>query len=101
METQTTLFEISKMERFNIFHRKNPEVYKYFVTFALTLINRGYSRISGRLIIERVRYETMIKTDADDGFKINNDHISHYSRLFVREYPEHFDKFEFRKLRNA
>ncbi len=91
-DTQTSLFEISKMEKFNIFHRENPQVYEYFVTFAMTLINRGYKRISGRLIIERVRYETMTETVSNDGFKINNDHIAHYARLFIRQYPEHYDE---------
>jgi hypothetical protein len=87
-----------KIEKFETFHRHNPKVYELFKKFAFELINAGHTRIGSQLIIERIRYETAIKTLGDD-YKINNNYKPYYSRRFVRDFPEHFLKFTFRVIK--
>ncbi len=86
-------------EKFNEFHNDKPVIYWYFKKFAQELIDRGHNRISGRLIIERIRYEVMISKSKFEEFKINNNYIAHYTRMFVSEYPIYFSKFEFREMK--
>lgn len=84
--------------RFNNFHAANPHVYELFKRFAFEAIKLGARRISAKFILERVRWESMIKTRGAHGFKLNNDFTSRYARLFIAEYPTHSDIFETRSL---
>jgi len=99
MEKQMRLPDITNMEKFNNFHRDNPSIYRYFKQYALGLIGKVHSRISSKLIIERIRYEVMIETT--EAFKINNNYTALYARLFIRDYPQYYNWFEFRQLRTV
>jgi hypothetical protein len=46
------------------------------------------------MIIERIRWETMIK--AKQGFKISNSMTAFYSRLFTLENPTYSNLFKFK-----
>ena len=96
--SQINLFSDTKRDKFNEFHRENPDVYTSFKKFAFQLINAGCKRLGSKQIIERIRFETAIKTTGDPDFKINNNHTCFYSRLFCNDYPEHLNKFNFKQI---
>ncbi|HEX8552785.1 MAG TPA: hypothetical protein VF681_14655 [Abditibacteriaceae bacterium] len=76
-------------------HRANPEVWKLFEKFTFEAINRGHKRLSHWLVVQRIRWETTVVTHGDD-FKISNDRIGFYARLFMRKYPQHVGFFDIR-----
>lgn len=69
------------------YHKKNPQIYEMFKKFAFQAINSKRPYYSSEMIINRVRWETMIK--ADKGYKIANEMKAFYSRLFVLEHPSY------------
>jgi hypothetical protein len=69
-------------------HNENPHVYELFERFTFEAINSGHTKLSAWLIINRVRWETDIVTTGRE-FKINNDYIAFYSRLFMANHPEY------------
>ena len=85
-------------QAFQEFHKSNPEVYQYFRWFAFEAIISGRKRFSAYLIANRIRWETQVVA-GDVKFKINNNHIAFYARMFTQEFPEHSDLFELRALR--
>ena len=87
-------------EAFEDYHYDHPDIYIHFKKFAFDLIATGMKKISAKLIIERVRWEIYMGVTDTDCFKINNVFTSYYARLFVDDYPEHQDKFEFRRLKS-
>jgi len=74
-------------QNFRKFHLDNPKVYELFKKFAFEVIRKGHKNFSADAIMHRVRWETNIET-TDQEFKICNDHIAYYSRLFMAEYPQ-------------
>lgn len=86
-------------EGFNTFHKDNPQVYAKFEEQALKAISKGRTRISAKLIINWIRWNEFLRT-SDQNFRINDAYQSYYAREFIRQHPEHRDKFELRKLRN-
>jgi len=85
-------------ENFQIFHKKNPHVYETFKHFAFMVTDRR-EYYSAKCIFHRVRWETMITGKGDH--KIDDGWISHYSRLFMDDYPEHVGFFKTRNVRNS
>ena len=90
-------------EKFQAFHTSNPEVFEKFKQFAKELLLRGHKRLSGALIMERVRWEALTGSFKPgsrfelEGFKINNNFTALYVRKLVAEYPAYTGKFETRK----
>ena len=85
-------------EAFLKFHKENPKVYNYFREYFFYLHKRkGWERVSG--IIERLRWEILVKTN-DPDFKINNNFTAHYVRLFLSENPEYEKCFELRNIKS-
>ncbi len=68
-----------------------------FERFALEAIYHGRKKISHWLIINRIRWETTIVTTGGD-FKISNDHIAFYARLWKAKHPEHKDLFTTKRM---
>ena len=81
-------------------HKKNPEFYELFKRFTFEAIRRGHKRLSAWLIVNRIRWETMIVTTGDD-YKIRNDFIALYSRLFMHEFPEYKGFFRTKPMTRA
>ena len=77
-----------RKEKWWSFHNDNPHVYDLFQQYTHEAINSGAKKCSPWLIIGRIRWETAIKT-TDDDFKISNDYIAFYSRLFMSWNPRH------------
>ena len=83
-------------EKFEEYHKRNPEVYELFRKYTIRAIQSGYKHFGSQMIIEKIRWHSgVVKGDHD--FKINNDFAAFYSRMFVLEYPSYADYFRTRK----
>jgi len=72
-------------------------IWKHFEQFSLQAIAHGKRRISHWLIINRIRWEVYIVTTGKD-FKISNDLIAFYARLWKKTYPQHADLFKTKRM---
>ena len=77
-----------RYQRWLDWHNANPGVYAYFERFTFDAIKSGHKNLSAWLVVNRIRWETSIETSGSD-FKISNDFIAYYSRLFMQRHPEH------------
>jgi len=91
--------ENSLYAKFLRFHIKYPSVYVFFERFALQLILAGRKKIGAKMIAERVRWECYTGSKDDREFKLNNNYIAYYARLFTENHPEYQSYFEFRPLK--
>jgi hypothetical protein len=82
---------------FNQWHKDNPYIWKYFERFALEAVQKKRTKISHWLIINRIRWEVYIVTTGED-FKISNDFIAFYARLWREKYPEYKDLFNIKRM---
>jgi len=83
------------------FHRSNPHIYHLFAKYALYMIrSKGMKKISSKLIINRIRWEVYVETDTDDDYRINDAFTPWFSRLFIKDFPEYKNIFEFRRIRS-
>lgn len=89
-------------EKWETYHSKNPAIYELFKKFTFEAIRAGNSKLSAWLIINRIRWETDVVAIKTDGckFKISNNHIGYYSRLFMEEYPEHDGFFVTKRMKS-
>ena len=89
--------KLTTKERWWKWHKKNPHVYVLFEKFTFQALNRGHKHLSAWLVINRIRWETSIETEGED-FKISNDFIAYYSRLFMAYHPEYHGFFRTKEL---
>ena len=73
-------------------HKKNPQVWDKFEKYTLEAINSGRKKYSHWAIINRIRWHNEIETKGGD-FKISNDYICFYARLFHARHPQYKDFF--------
>lgn len=85
-------------ERFELFHAENPQIYRMFEHFTKQVINTGRNKFGAQVIAERLRWYSQVETVGDD-YKINNDYVAFYARLFEENNPQH--KGFFRKRRSV
>jgi len=78
-------------EKFKQFHKENPHIWEMFNKFTCQLLAAGHQHHSARAVIERIRWETSLRT-TDEQFKIPNNHIPYYARMFNARTPFN-DKF--------
>jgi hypothetical protein len=78
-------------------HKANPQVWEYFERFALEAVNRRVKKISHWLIINRIRWEIYFETEGGE-FKISNDYIAFYARLWKAKYPQHKSLFNTKRM---
>ena len=79
-------------------HNKNPHVYELFERFTMGAISKGHTRLSAWLVVNRIRWETTVETSGSD-FKISNDYIAYYARLFHAQNPEYDGFFVTKKMK--
>ena len=79
-------------------HKKNPQVWDKFKEYTLEAINSGRSHYSHWAIVNRIRWNREIETKGGE-FKISNDYICFYARLFHAKHPEHGDFFSLKLLK--
>jgi hypothetical protein len=76
---------------------ENPEIWEMFEFFTFQLITKGYKRIGSKMVVERIRWETMVR--GTGSFKVNNNMTPYYARKFERSHPEYSGLFEKRQLK--
>ena len=81
-------------------HKENPEFYELFKKFTFQAIQKGHRRLSAWLIVNRLRWETMIVTTGNE-YKISNDFIALYARLFMHEYPDYKGFFRTKPMKRV
>ena len=81
-------------------HSENPEFYELFCRFTREAISKGHLNLSAWLVVNRIRWETSIVTRGDD-YKIRNDFIALYSRLFMAENPQYAGFFRTRPMKRT
>lgn len=87
-------------ERFKIFHKANPHVYKLFKKFARQAKEAGRDRWSARDIVHRIRWFVNIETnDPTSDFKINDHYSPYYARKLVKQDDSFDGFFEMRQLK--
>jgi len=86
-----------RQANFDQWHADNPMIWKYFEQFSLQALAHGKRRISHWLIINRIRWEVYIVTTGRD-FKISNDYIAFYARLWIKTHPQHADLFKTKRM---
>jgi hypothetical protein len=79
-------------------HKNNPDVWGRFETYTLEAIQAGRKHYSHWAIVNRIRWNTEIETKGGD-FKISNDYIGFYARLFHARYPEYKGFFKLKPLK--
>lgn len=83
--------------RFAEFHDANPLVYELVKKYTFDVLRTGKKSFSMTSIFERIRWYTTIETSGEE-FKINQNFIPYYSRMFMADYPEHDGFFSIRAL---
>lgn len=89
---------MTKKEKWWKWHKDNPQVYELFERFTFEAIGSGREHFSHWLIMNRIRWETAIKTTGPV-FKISNDYIAYYARLFMSLHPEYKGFFRIKKMK--
>jgi hypothetical protein len=77
------------------YHKKNPHLYEAFVEFTSQAFDAGYNYFSAEMIINRMRWQTMIVAK-DDSFKIKNDVKPFYSRMLMAKDNKYKNFFKLR-----
>jgi hypothetical protein len=90
------LYQARKAE-FDVWHKDNPMIWAYFQRFALEAVDKNRKKISHWLIINRIRWEVYVLTTGED-FKIDNNFIAFYARLWIEKYPQHKDLFNIKHM---
>lgn len=83
-------------EAWKDYHKTNPEIWEWFVQLAFRKIKQNFSEWSADAIMHVVRFEIDVHPVTSDEYKICNNHIAFYARLFAQEYPEHSKFFRYR-----
>lgn len=88
------------LKKFKSYHTENPHVYTRFLELAVEMKRTGRERYSQWIIINKMRWDSDIKTK-DDVFKISNDYIALYARMVVYNCPEFSGFFELKKMKKV
>tara|TARA_B100000212_G_scaffold151870_2_gene114348 strand:+ start:3736 stop:4038 length:303 start_codon:yes stop_codon:yes gene_type:complete len=100
MTTQLQDKKPTLFERWGEWHRINPHVYDMFERFTFDLIRAGVEQSSAWLIVNRMRWETALKTKGEK-FRISNDYIALYARFFMIQNPEYQGFFKTKELKRV
>lgn len=85
------------IEQYKRWDASNPEFYPLFCRFTKQLVDRGFKNIGVALIFERIRWESMVRTQGEP-FKLNNNYRSIYARRFMHEHPQYAGVFRLREV---
>lgn len=93
-------YEPTATERFEAFHRANPQVLYALVEVAKGLKGQGFRTASINLLFERLRWLYAIKTRGD-AYRLNNNYRAFYARLIMAAHPELEGFFKVREQREV
>lgn len=88
-------------DRFEEFHAQNPHVYEGLVKLARQARQRGHDRIGIELLFAVLRWEHMMQTTGENGYRLNDHFTARYARKLMAENPDLDGLFETRRLRAA
>lgn len=89
-------FGATTADKFEAFHRDNPQVYRTLVRLAREWISKtGRRKIGIGALTERARWELAIETN-DPEYRINNDYRAYLARLIMAENADLADVFDLR-----
>ena len=80
--------------------REGREAYLAFVRFAREARACGASRVGGKAIWERMRWELVVDRGKVEEYALNNSYVSRMVRVVEESVPELRGMFETRKLRS-
>jgi len=86
---------MSLQAKFERFTAANPSFYQMFTRYTLQLIAAGHTRLSSKMIVERIRFELMTSNTA---IAINNSFTPYLARKFMADFPNHDGVFETRPV---
>ena len=84
--------------KFEQYHQENPDVYELFKKYALQSAAKR-PHFSAYAVFHRMRWQQMI-VEGNDDYKLNNNYIPNYVRLFEEEYPDLKGFFETRRMKS-
>lgn len=88
-------------EQWAIYHTEHPEVYRELERMTQEMVDRGRTKLSIKTLVEVLRWNYYMRTDANYEFKVNNSHSAFYSRLLMAEHPEWGNIFELREVHES
>ncbi len=91
---KTLVFLDKKFEQYD---EANPHVYHAFKQRALQAWRKGRRRIGAKMLMEVIRWDTMIAGSGD--YKINNNYTSRYVRKLLSDCPSLRSLFAIRELK--
>lgn len=92
--------DLTIQQRFELFHRANPWVYRALEHLVIEHLSRGRKKLGIGMLFEVLRWEWAKSTTGSD-FKLNNNYRSRYVRLLLERHPEWDGVFELRSLQAA
>lgn len=95
-ERRKTQPDANLMERWWTWHQANPRFWELFEGYAKQAVKAGRVRFSAWMIVNRIRWYTTIETHGEP-YKISNDFIACFARLFVYLYPTAEHLFQIKK----
>jgi hypothetical protein len=91
---------MTSADKFEEFHRLNPQVYKVLESMTAEMVNRGRRKIGMKMLIEVLRWNYYMETDDPNSeFKVNNNYVPYYARLILECHPEWDGIFELRTMK--
>ena len=78
---------ISIEERFELFHRANPQVYEALRELSMRLAATGRRTFGMKALFEALRFSYALQTSGES-YKINNSYTPFYARLLMRNEPQ-------------
>ena len=87
-----------RKEKWWAWHKANPKVWEKFEEYTFQAIQSGRKKYSQWAIINRIRWNEEIETKGGD-FKISNDYICFYARLFHARHPRYKGFFSIKPLK--
>jgi hypothetical protein len=84
--------------RWGRFHRLNPRVWECFEEMTLDKIAAGQTKLSAWLVVNEIRWEVALPTVGSE-FKISNEMMAYYSRLWRKLHPKHAAVFDIKHIR--
>lgn len=89
-------------EKFQEFHKANPQVYRELLRLANSAKSKGRKKIGIRMLWEVTRWNLTVETnDLNSKFKMNDHYHSRYARLLMDENPHLTGVFELRQLKSV
>jgi hypothetical protein len=84
--------------KFRKFHFANPHIYQTFSIYSWDAANVGHKVFSHWLIMNRIRWDSLIQTDGEK-YKIPNEFIAFYARMFMIRHPQLGAFFKIKRMK--